>query len=46
MINTGERLGLIEQNYLLLIIIGILAYLVDWVLRYMQRYFFFYRKDL
>ena len=46
MINTGERLGLIEQNYLLLIIIGILAYLVDWVMRYMQRYFFFYRKDL
>jgi NitT/TauT family transport system permease protein len=46
MINTGERLGLIEQNYLLLIIIGILAYLVDWVLRFMQRYFFFYRKDL
>lgn len=46
MINTGERLGLIEQNYLLLIIIGILAYLVDWFLRYMQRFFFFYRKDL
>ncbi|HUQ05216.1 MAG TPA: ABC transporter permease [Kofleriaceae bacterium] len=46
MINTGERLGLIEQNYLLLIIIGILAYLVDWVLRFMQRYFFYYRKDL
>jgi NitT/TauT family transport system permease protein len=46
MINTGERLGLIEQNYLLLIIIGILAYLVDWFLRYVQRYFFFYRKDL
>jgi len=46
MINTGERLGLIEQNYLLLIIIGILAYLVDWLLRYMQKYFFFYRKDL
>jgi ABC-type nitrate/sulfonate/bicarbonate transport system permease component len=46
MINNGERMGLIEQNYLLLIIIGILAYLVDWVLRFMQRYFFYYRKDL
>ncbi len=46
LINNGERMGLIEQNYLLLIIIGILAYLVDWTLRFMQRYFFYYRKDL
>ncbi len=46
LINIGERNGLIEQNYLLLIIIGILAYLVDWTLRFMQRFFFFYRKDL
>ena len=46
MINTGERMGLIEQNYLLLIIIGILAYFVDWFLRFMQKFFFFYRKDL
>ncbi len=46
MINVGERLGKVEQNYLLLIIIGVLAYVVDWLLRYLQRYFFFYRKDL
>lgn len=46
MINNGERLGLIEQNYLLLIIIGILAYLVDWTLRFFQKGIFQYRKDL
>jgi len=46
MINQGERLGYIDQNYLLLIVIGILAYLVDWVIRFLQRHAFPYRKDL
>ena len=46
MINQGERLALTEQNYLLLFIIGILAYLVDWTLRFFQKGIFQYRKDL
>jgi ABC-type nitrate/sulfonate/bicarbonate transport system permease component len=46
LINTGERLGLTEQNYLLLIVIGILAYVVDWLIRFLQRQAFPYRKDL
>jgi ABC-type nitrate/sulfonate/bicarbonate transport system permease component len=46
MINQGERLGYIDQNYLLLIVIGILAYLVDWTIRFLQRHAFPYRKDL
>jgi NitT/TauT family transport system permease protein len=46
MINVGERQGLIDQNYLLLLVIGALAYLVDWSIRFAQRYAFPYRKDL
>lgn len=46
MIITGEKRSLDAQNYLLLIIIGLLAYLVDWTLRGLQRGIFQYRKDL
>jgi ABC-type nitrate/sulfonate/bicarbonate transport system permease component len=46
MILQGERLGKDEHNYLLLIVIGILAYLVDWTIRFFQRHAFPYRKDL
>jgi ABC-type nitrate/sulfonate/bicarbonate transport system permease component len=46
MINQGERLGYTDQNYLLLIVIGILAYLIDWTIRFLQRNAFPYRKDL
>ncbi len=46
MINQGERAALTEQNYLLLFIIGILAYLVDWTFRFFQKGIFQYRKDL
>jgi len=46
MINMGERLGHIDQNYLLLIVIGALAYVVDWTIRFLQRHAFAYRKDL
>jgi ABC-type nitrate/sulfonate/bicarbonate transport system permease component len=46
MINQGERLGLIEQNYLLLIVIGLLAFVIDWLIRFLQRNAFPYRKDL
>jgi NitT/TauT family transport system permease protein len=46
MINQGERLGLTQHNYLLLIIIGILAYVIDWLIRFGQRQAFTYRRDL
>lgn len=46
MIDIGRKRGFIADNYLLLIIIGILAYFVDYLLRFFQRYAFHYRKDL
>jgi ABC-type nitrate/sulfonate/bicarbonate transport system permease component len=46
MIIMGEKRSLDAQNYLLLIIIGLLAYLVDWTLRSFQRGIFPYRSDL
>lgn len=46
MLNTGERRGLIEQNYLLLFLIAAIAFLIDWGLRSLQRGVFPYRKDL
>jgi ABC-type nitrate/sulfonate/bicarbonate transport system permease component len=46
MILQGERQALIEQNYLLLFVIGLLAYVVDWLIRFLQRNAFPYRKDL
>lgn len=46
MINTGERLGYTDQNYLLLVVIGLLAYSVDWTIGFLQRHIFSYRRDL
>lgn len=46
MIDIGRKRGFTADNYLLLIIIGILAYFVDYLLRFFQRYAFHYRKDL
>lgn len=46
MIDIGRKRTFVADNYLLLIIIGILAYFVDYLLRYFQRYAFHYRKDL
>lgn len=46
MIDIGRRRTYTADNYLLLIIIGILAYFVDYLLRFFQRYAFHYRKDL
>jgi ABC-type nitrate/sulfonate/bicarbonate transport system permease component len=46
MINIGRLRTYTADNYLLLIIIGILAYFVDYLLRFFQRYAFHYRKDL
>jgi NitT/TauT family transport system permease protein len=46
MIDIGRKRTFTADNYLLLIIIGILAYFVDYLLRFFQRYAFHYRKDL
>jgi ABC-type nitrate/sulfonate/bicarbonate transport system permease component len=46
MLNTGEKRGLIEQNFLLLFIIASIAFLIDWGIRGFQRGVFPYRKDL
>jgi ABC-type nitrate/sulfonate/bicarbonate transport system permease component len=46
LINQGDRLAMNDHTYLLLIVIGILAYLVDWTIRFFQRHAFPYRKDL
>lgn len=46
MIDIGRKRGFTADNYLLLIIIGLLAYFVDYLLRFFQRYAFHYRKDL
>jgi NitT/TauT family transport system permease protein len=46
MIDIGRKRTYTADNYLLLIIIGILAYFVDYLLRFFQRYAFHYRKDL
>ena len=46
MINTGQNRGLIDQTYLILIIVTVVAYLVDLTIRTLQRGFFPYRKDL
>ncbi len=45
LINMSERRGS-AVAYLMLFIIAILAFLFDWLLRYLQRYAFHYRKDL
>jgi len=46
LINTAERRSNGPQAYLMLILIALLAYAFDWLLRLFQRYFFHYRKDL
>lgn len=46
LINMAERRSNEAQAYLMLILIALLAYVFDWLLRYFQRYFFHYRKDL
>jgi NitT/TauT family transport system permease protein len=46
MLNTNERLGNIEQNYALLFVIAMLAFLIDFLLRYLQRGVFRWRQDL
>ena len=45
LINMSERRGS-AVAYLMLFVIAILAFLFDWLLRYVQRYAFHYRKDL
>ena len=46
MLGDGERRGLIENNYLLLFIIALLAFAIDLIIRTLQRGAFPYRKDL
>lgn len=46
LINMAERRSNGPQAYLMLILIAMLAYAFDWLLRFFQRYFFHYRKDL
>jgi NitT/TauT family transport system permease protein len=46
MLNNNERLGNIEENYALLFIIALLAFLIDFVLRFFQRGVFQWRRDL
>lgn len=45
LINISERRGS-GVAYLMLFVIAILAFAFDWVLRFIQRYVFHYRKDL
>lgn len=46
MLNTNERLGNTEQNYALLFIIALLAFGLDFLIRYFQRNIFQWRRDL
>jgi ABC-type nitrate/sulfonate/bicarbonate transport system permease component len=46
MLNTNENRGLIEQNYALLFIIAILAFMIDFLIRFFQRGVFQWRSDL
>jgi len=46
MLNSNERQGNIEQNYALLFIIALLAFLIDLVIRFFQRGVFQWRRDL
>jgi ABC-type nitrate/sulfonate/bicarbonate transport system permease component len=46
LLNDGERRGLIENNYLMLFIIALLAFAIDLTIRTLQRGLFPYRKDL
>jgi ABC-type nitrate/sulfonate/bicarbonate transport system permease component len=46
LLNTSERRDADAHRYLLLFIIALLAFAIDWLIRYFQRGFFPYRKDL
>ena len=46
MLNNNERLGNIEQNYALLFIIALLAFVIDFLIRFFQRGVFQWRRDL
>jgi len=46
MLNTNERMGNIEQNYALLFIIAMLAFVIDFLIRFFQRGVFQWRRDL
>jgi ABC-type nitrate/sulfonate/bicarbonate transport system permease component len=46
MLNTNERMGNIEQNYALLFIIALLAFAIDFLIRFFQRGVFQWRSDL
>ena len=45
LINNNERFGQ-ATAYLMLFVIALLAFAIDWTLRFLQRAFFHYRKDL
>jgi ABC-type nitrate/sulfonate/bicarbonate transport system permease component len=46
LLNRNERLGNIEQNYALLFIIALLAFVIDFLIRFFQRGVFQWRRDL
>jgi ABC-type nitrate/sulfonate/bicarbonate transport system permease component len=46
LINAAEKRGNSSLAYLMLILIAVLAYLLDWTIRFFQRHAFPYRKDL
>jgi NitT/TauT family transport system permease protein len=46
MLNTNQRQGNIEQNYALLFIIALLAFMLDLMIRFFQRGIFQWRRDL
>lgn len=46
MLMNNERLGLIEHNYFLLFVIALLAFAIDFGLRFFQRGIFPWRSDL
>jgi len=46
MLNINERLGKTEQNYALLFVIALLAFTIDFVIRFFQRGIFQWRRDL
>ena len=46
MLNNNERMGNIEQNYVLLFVIALLAFSIDFLIRFFQRGVFQWRRDL
>lgn len=45
LINTSQRRGLTEHVYLTLIVIGLLAWLIDWGLRLLEKRLFAYKNN-